>query len=160
MQRLKDETPKSTPVEKVDLCALLADFAAVKQRLGLNIQFHPPAAAADHTEIDRSALLSVLEHVVSNAAEAANGAPVTIGLEKIGDGWRISVRDCGQGMAPTFLADELFRPLRSTKGSGFGLGAYQARQTMHELQGELEIKSEVGAGTTVELLLPATSGTR
>jgi putative PEP-CTERM system histidine kinase len=154
MQRLKGEDGPS-PVEAVDLRALLTDFVEAKAKLGLPVQLCQLPALNAKAELDRSGLLSVLEHVVANAVEAAPGSPVLVSLDKVGASLRVSVQDRGQGMAPTFLADELFRPFRSTKGGGFGLGAYQARATMRDLKGDIEIKSRTGRGTTVELLLPA-----
>jgi len=154
MRRLKgEEAPKA--IEAVDLSALLADFVQAKAKLGLPVQLCQTSAMNTKTELDRSGLLSVLEHVVANAVEAAPGSPVLVSLDEVGTSLRVSVRDSGQGMAPAFLADELFRPFRTTKGGGFGLGAYQARATMRDLKGDIEIKSGTGRGTTVELLLPA-----
>ena len=65
------------------------------------------------------------------------------------------VEDHGAGMSPEFIADELFRPLRTTKQKGLGIGAYQARAIMRNLGGEMEVHSTLGKGTTVSLLLPA-----
>jgi putative PEP-CTERM system histidine kinase len=156
MRRLKGGVIEPNGIERVDLCALLTDFVESKTRLGLPVELCRPPFLTALTQIDRSALLSVLEHVVSNALDAAPLSPVVIGLDKHGEMLRITVQDRGRGMAPTFLTDELFRPLQSTKGAGLGLGAYQAKQTMRELRGNLEIRSKIGTGTTVELDLPAT----
>jgi putative PEP-CTERM system histidine kinase len=155
LARLKGEQkgPRQS-LAPVDLAGLIAAFVAAKKRLGLPVSLRGGPTGPAVTAIDQAALLSVLEHVISNALEAAPGAEVMIGLDKVGESWRISVQDKGMGMAPTFLSDELFRPLRSTKGEGFGIGAYQARQTMRDLDGELEILSKLGDGTTVHLTLP------
>ncbi len=63
--------------------------------------------------------------------------------------------DNGCGMDEAFIEKELFRPFRSTKTSGFGLGAYQCREYVRELGGDLEIISSPGSGTTVRVILPA-----
>lgn len=151
--RLKNESAPPAPPAPVDLSRWLAEFVAEKNALGLPVSLRDNAGPEATTRIDREALRNVLAHVIDNALEAAPGAAVEIGLDKAGNAYRISVRDKGRGMAPTFIADELFRPLRSTK-SGFGLGAYQARQTMRELDGDLEVVSRIGDGTTVQLTLP------
>jgi signal transduction histidine kinase len=36
-----------------------------------------------------------------------------------------------------------------------GIGAYQAKGTMRELGGDIEVASRVGKGTTITLLLPS-----
>jgi signal transduction histidine kinase len=58
-------------------------------------------------------------------------------------------------MTADFIAHELFRPLRTTKTKGLGIGAYQARAIMRDLGGDIEVESKIGEGTTVSLLLPA-----
>ena len=68
---------------------------------------------------------------------------------------RVRVEDSGPGMSPEFLAHKLFRPLRTTKKKGLGIGAYQARTIMRSLGGDMEVQSTLGQGTTVSLFLPA-----
>jgi chemotaxis protein histidine kinase CheA len=36
-----------------------------------------------------------------------------------------------------------------------GIGAYQAKETMRDLGGDIEVSSKVGEGTTITLLLPS-----
>jgi signal transduction histidine kinase len=57
-------------------------------------------------------------------------------------------------MTDAFVAEELFRPLRTTKDGGFGIGAYQARELMRDLGGDVLVKSKIGEGTCVTLTLP------
>ncbi len=105
---------------------------------------------------DRKAFLNVLEHVVTNAVEATpEGAQVHVRIEGGGGRVRVNVDDQGAGMTPQFIAQELFRPLRTTKGAGMGIGAYQAKETMRDLGGDIEVSSKVGKGTTITLLLPS-----
>jgi signal transduction histidine kinase len=58
-------------------------------------------------------------------------------------------------MSPGFIRDELFRPFRSTKKGGYGIGAYESREFVKEIGGRLEVHSEVGRGTTFRIGLPA-----
>lgn len=66
----------------------------------------------------------------------------------------IEVRDSGEGMDPAFIRDVLFRPFRSTKRGGMGIGAYQCRTYARELGGDLEAISSRGVGTTMRVTLP------
>ena len=66
----------------------------------------------------------------------------------------IEVRDSGKGMDLEFIQSELFRPFRSTKRGGMGIGAFQCRTYARELGGDLEAISSVGAGTTMRVKLP------
>jgi putative PEP-CTERM system histidine kinase len=142
--------------ESVDLTTLVSDFVAEKRRLGLNVAMRGNGGPVYAELADRNAFLGVLEHVVMNAVEAApKDAPVGVKIAAAGGSVRVAVDDCGPGMSAQFIADELFRPLRSTKGSGFGIGAYQAREIMRDLGGDIDVRSKLGEGTTVALSLPA-----
>ncbi|MDH3895509.1 MAG: ATP-binding protein, partial [Chromatiales bacterium] len=49
----------------------------------------------------------------------------------------------------------LFRPFDSTKGSkGMGIGAYQARDYIRTLGGELNVDTSPGRGTLFTITLP------
>ena len=53
-----------------------------------------------------------------------------------------------------FIHERLFRPFDSTKGSeSMGIGAYQARDYVRTLGGQMEVASEVGVGTTFHVRL-------
>ena len=53
-----------------------------------------------------------------------------------------------------FVRNELFRPFRSTKSAGYGIGAYQTRELIRMAGGELEVVSRPSAGTTMRIALP------
>ena len=44
-------------------------------------------------------------------------------------------------MTPEFVRDDLFRPLRTTKDDGHGIGAYQARELLRDAGGDLLVIS-------------------
>jgi signal transduction histidine kinase len=48
----------------------------------------------------------------------------------------------------------LFRPFRSTKDGGYGIGAYESRNLIQEMGGRLEVDSRPGEGTTMRVRLP------
>ncbi len=100
----------------------------------------------------------VLEHVVSNALEAsAPGTAVHINVTAGKSTVQIAVSDQGSGMTQQFINEELFRPLKTTKRGGFGIGGYQVRELMRDLGGDVTVESTVGQGTCVTLLLPLVS---
>jgi signal transduction histidine kinase len=61
-------------------------------------------------------------------------------------------------MDAQFVRERLFRPFISTKGetgtSGMGIGAFQTREYVQQLGGELEVQSIPGKGTVFCMLLP------
>jgi signal transduction histidine kinase len=126
--------------------------------MGLNIVMHESATPAFVSLADKEAFLGVLDLIVGNALEAApKGSPVSIRVGSSENAACVTVTDEGPGMTQEFIAGQLFRPLRTTKGSGFGIGAYQAREVMKDLGGTMDVQSQVGEGTTVLLRLPAKS---
>jgi len=158
LARLRGE-PGALPAsatDGTDLTALVADFVGRKRSLGTDLAMGDTEQPAFVTLTDRKSFLNVLEHVVTNALEATPpGGQVRLRIESSGGRVRLNVDDQGAGMTPQFIAKELFRPLRTTKGEGLGIGAYQAKETMRDLGGDIEVSSTVGKGTTITLLLPA-----
>jgi len=58
-------------------------------------------------------------------------------------------------MSEEFVRRRLFKPFATTKGAaGMGIGAYQAREIIRGLGGDISVKSEVGKGTVVTVSLP------
>jgi signal transduction histidine kinase len=58
-------------------------------------------------------------------------------------------------MSESFIAGQLFKPFESTKQSGFGIGAYEARTLALSMGGNLRVESKPGRGTVFTLLLPS-----
>ncbi|MDR3538041.1 MAG: PEP-CTERM system histidine kinase PrsK [Acetobacteraceae bacterium] len=104
--------------------------------------------------IDPDAFDAVVTHLLDNAIEAGRGEPVQVRLRHEELNVLIDIVDQGPGMAPEFVRDQLFRPFASTKASGHGIGAYQARELLREAGGDLLVLSRSGSGTTMRLLLP------
>lgn len=107
---------------------------------------------------------AVVTHLLNNAIEAtrtahpANPPPVHVTLRHEGRRTVIDITDEGPGMTPDFVRDGLFRPFRTSKPGGSGIGAYQARELLREAGGDLVVITRPGAGTTMRLLLPAVEG--
>lgn len=101
-----------------------------------------------------------MQKVVLNLALNAKDAVGKEGLIKVEtaqrEGWAVlSVSDNGCGMSAEFLARSLFRPFRTTKKNGTGIGMFHARMIVEAHGGRIEVESEVGKGTTFRVLLPS-----
>ncbi len=107
---------------------------------------------------DRDRLANVFEHLIRNAQDAtpADGR-VRVDAVSRHDSITVSITDNGAGMSPEFVRERLFRPFDSTKGSAsMGIGAYQAREYVKSLGGQLEVVSQAGEGATFSVRLPRT----
>jgi len=115
-----------------------------------------PEGAPSMVEADPEKLTSALEHVIRNAQEATppRGA-VDVRLRRNGTNVVIEIADTGCGMDAEFVRHKLFRAFVTTKGTeGMGIGAFQAREYVRLLGGEVEVQSRPGHGTTFSINLP------
>jgi PAS domain S-box-containing protein len=105
---------------------------------------------------DENQLKQVFINFLKNALEAMPcGGRIDIQLEREGDALRVSFADQGGGIAPELLA-KLGEPFFTTKEKGTGLGFMVCKQIIEHHRGEIRITSALGAGTTVDVLLPLT----
>jgi signal transduction histidine kinase len=105
---------------------------------------------------DEEQLRSVTTNLFLNAGEAiGDGGQVRVETKQEGPWAILSILDNGCGMSPAFMKDSLFRPFRTTKKKGLGIGMFQAKIIIEAHGGKIEIKSDVGIGTTVRLMLPS-----
>jgi putative PEP-CTERM system histidine kinase len=104
---------------------------------------------------DQEQLQSVITNLLQNARDAVGSrGQVTVRTDH-GDGWAaISVADNGCGMSPGFLRDSLFRPFQTTKTKGLGIGMFQSKMIVEAHRGNIQVKSELGIGTTFRVMLP------
>jgi signal transduction histidine kinase len=144
-----------TDHQVIELIGILEKFTKEKCSLGHNVLLSTNLSNSSLVRTDFDILHRVLEHVVSNALEAsAAGTAVKIDASAGKNALEIAVLDQGSGMTQQFVNEELFRPLKSTKRGGFGIGGYQVRELMRDLGGDVTVESTVGKGTCVTLSLP------
>jgi len=105
---------------------------------------------------ERGRLSAILANLIQNAQEAC-GEDDTVRVELATDGESVTIDivDTGSGMSEAFVRDRLFRPFDSSKGTtGMGIGAFEAREFMRDLGGDVEVDSREGAGTRFRLRFP------
>lgn len=105
---------------------------------------------------DLERLTTVFEHLIRNAQDASKqDGRITIETDLANGIVDVSIEDTGEGMSADFIRERLFRPFDSTKGSeSMGIGAYQARDYVRTLGGQMDVTSELGKGTTFSVRLP------
>ena len=143
----------------------------INASLGSGIELELDLTEQDHSVMaDSSSLENTVLNLCLNARDAmADGGKLGICTQlrsidenlatryKIAPGEYISIRvqDNGRGMSKQ-IQERAFEPFFTTKefGSGSGLGLSMVYGTVEQLGGAIQIDSEEGEGTTVELLLP------
>jgi signal transduction histidine kinase len=106
-------------------------------------------------EADPDQLHQVLLNLILNAQEAVGPhGQITIRTEAESSEVRLVVEDNGCGMDRATIAG-LFRPFRTTKGRGLGIGLYQCQKIIQAHHGVLEVESEVGKGSRFVIRLRA-----
>lgn len=120
--------------------------------------------------VDAGQLEQVIANLVVNAKDAIDGAgTITLRCDVAnrsppdapvaGTSARfvvIEVADTGSGIDPATLS-RIFEPFFTTKakGKGTGLGLATVRDIIHRAHGHIDVSSEVGAGATFSIFLPA-----
>ncbi|PVH80298.1 hypothetical protein DL98DRAFT_515598 [Cadophora sp. DSE1049] len=68
----------------------------------------------------------------------------------------ISVKDTGEGISAQFLKHHAFTPFvqEDSLATGTGLGLSIVQRIVHDMNGEIDIKSEKGVGTRVNVQIP------
>lgn len=106
--------------------------------------------------VDSAALEQAIGHLLQNAIEASPAEePVTVRVGGDGEKVSIEISDKGSGMDAEFVRSQLFQPFSSTKASGFGIGAFEARSLVSAMGGRLAVDSRPGKGTRFTITLKA-----
>ena len=108
-------------------------------------------------EFDKSEIEEVISNLVTNSIQAiASEGVITVTTSKKNDNVKIEISDTGNGISPENL-ENVFLPFFSSKeyGKGTGLGLSLAKRIVKEHKGEITIKSNIGKGTAIKILLPA-----
>jgi signal transduction histidine kinase/ligand-binding sensor domain-containing protein len=101
-------------------------------------------------------LNQVWTNLLHNALQAMNfNGTLSIGLHQIGDEAVVSFSDTGCGIDPA-ISDKIFDAFFTTKpiGEGSGLGLDIVRKIVEKHHGRIEVKSQVGIGSTFWVYLP------
>lgn len=133
--------------------ALVAPLAAQK-----DVTLELASAASLSVQADRQRLRQVLLNLLTNAIKFNRpGGSVRLSAVVDGPRVRIDVADTGVGIAKEQIA-RLFSPFERLDAErlgveGTGLGLAISHQLMKRMQGSIEVRSEVGQGSTFTLVL-------
>lgn len=122
---------------------------------GVPVQVEMPvgkqgAVFAFDPELMRIVLLNLLQNAVQ---ASVSGGVVTLRVIPEELQIRIMLEDQGKGIDPQHL-ESIFNPFFTTKPQGVGLGLAIVSKIIDEHGGRISVLSEVGKGTTFEIILP------
>jgi signal transduction histidine kinase len=151
---------KPNPIERFamevngSVAEIVETMRAEGDRVGVSVQ----ATYSDGPLVidgDRFALGRVYRNLITNAIQATQaGGTVSIETARVGDQIEIRVADTGSGIAPEQLA-KIFDDFMTTKRRGLGLGLAISKRIVEQLDGTIEVTSQVGQGTAFTLRFPA-----
>jgi putative PEP-CTERM system histidine kinase len=113
--------------------------------------FHPlPRVFFDPEQIQK-----VLTNLLLNAKEAlGDGGKVHVSTGTR-NGWvEFAVSDTGCGISKEFMDQSLFRPFKTSKKQGTGIGLFHSKMIVEAHKGRIEVESREGKGSTFRVLLP------
>ncbi len=158
--RRRDEGDVFTPILMNDLVEQVVSFTQPRWKdqalaVGVNIEFKLELGQVPSIAGNEDELREALVHLVFNAIEAiTQRGRITIRTEVQGRWLVASVSDNGMGMSDEVRA-RCIEPFFTTKGDqsgGLGLGSVYGIVTRHD--GEVDIQSDPGRGTSVSISLP------
>ena len=157
-----DVTVHSWVRDTVDLLQFRAEQA------GLSLTHEIEDAVSETLEFDAPKLRDVLVNLIGNAIKYTPQGSVSLEISQLTEPGnhtylRASITDTGIGIAPENL-DKIFEPftrLENPEGAemveGAGLGLAVVRSLMEAINGDIQIDSKFGLGTTVTITVPVAS---
>lgn len=104
--------------------------------------------------VDRGQIKQVFFNIIRNAIQAMNrGGVLRITLASDDRFVSVAFKDSGPGISAEHLG-HIFEPYFTTKHDGSGLGLMIVQRIVRDHGGEIEVHSELNAGTTFTVYLP------
>jgi signal transduction histidine kinase len=151
MTRMKQTQREYTNLRPLIIDAVNRCHLPEQIQFTLNVSPEPFLILADPSQ-----LRQVLINIFTNAVQAIEqDGSITISAKQLPEDGScvIDIEDTGLGIKHDAL-DKVFEPLYTTKAIGTGLGLSICKQIIEKHQGHISVKSQVGQGTTVTIVLP------
>jgi PAS domain S-box-containing protein len=148
--------PFKLSLSSVNLNQIINETVALleEKALGSSIMIRKELEVLPSLRGDEQALRKVFMNIIRNSIDASGeGGEIVIRARRSRSGVQLSISDTGTGIAPGDLK-RIFDPYFSKKRGGTGLGMSIAKRIIESHEGSIVIKSEVGKGTTVNILFP------
>lgn len=145
--------------ELMDSVATMAEPLAAAKGLSFSIEVEPKGLSM---RTDPVKLRQVLLNLLSNAVKYTDAGAITVRSEAKDGVVNFHVSDTGVGVSEEHL-EKIFEPFwqvehtTTRRAGGTGLGLAVTRQFVDLLSGRIEVRSELGRGSTFTVSLPAVS---
>jgi len=154
---LKFSRPEDLKLQPVQLSALVAEIIPVVQpeALKAGVELVVDCERASDVNGDPAMLRQAFLNLALNACQAMpHGGTLRITAQDAGHrSVAVSFTDTGVGIPPEDLP-RIFNLYFSTKSKGSGIGLSMVYRTVQMHDGEIEVESTPGAGTTFRMQLP------
>ena len=137
-----------------------SEIGVLAEKKGLKFKVHLDSALPDRIYGDEEAVSKVAINLLGNAIKFTEQGQVDLSLTSDNARWQIVVRDTGIGI-PTHARDFIFEEFRQVdqsstrKHHGTGLGLAIVQRYVRAMGGSVNLKSELGKGSTFTVTLPA-----
>jgi signal transduction histidine kinase len=105
---------------------------------------------------DHESMQQAFSHLLVNAAQSMeHRGAIMIGMRTVNNQAEVRITDFGSGIAAE-IRDRIFEPFFTTRtaGEGGGMGLALVKKVIEQHNGQIEVQTEVGFGTTITLTLP------
>lgn len=139
---------------QISIAELFTDLKKLFPEEEFQFEVPPPELKlnADRTQIEQ-----ILINLLKNAREACSrksDKKIQVKVRRLSAGnTTLTISDNGEGILPDVL-DKIFVPFFTTKTSGSGIGLSLCKQIMTLHEGSINVKSEVGKGSSFILTFP------
>jgi signal transduction histidine kinase/HAMP domain-containing protein len=157
---LKFMRPEDLRLQPVEVDTLLQEIAKIVEpdaaSSGVRVQVECPASVPD-VHGDPGSLRQALLNLSINACQAMTHGGTLRLAARAASRRRVEivVEDTGSGIKPTEMP-RIFDLYFTTKNGGSGIGLSMVYRTVQMHDGDIEVQSTVGTGTTFRILLPQT----
>ncbi|AOP32661.1 hypothetical protein A0128_01515 [Leptospira tipperaryensis] len=155
------------PIRKTGSLAPIINDCVLFSLSGSNVSCHfEIEETMGLCDFDENQIHQVLENIIINSIQSMPlGGTILVSAKnmylgkynsvrlKEGDYIQISVQDSGTGI-PKDLLPRIFEPFFTTKQKGTGLGLATSYSIVQKHDGGIEVKSELGVGSTFNIYLP------
>jgi signal transduction histidine kinase len=138
--------------------ACVAEVESLRANGDVQLRVEAPEGLLD-VRTDAQRVRQILLNLLANALKFTEKGEVALVIQTTPDEVSLSVRDTGIGI-PAHAMGELFRDFHQLdvgdgrRYAGTGIGLALSRRLARALGGEIEVRSQEGAGSTFTLVLP------